>query len=122
MHELAICQQLIGEVEAVARARSANSVTDIYVEVGPLSGVEPPLMQSAFSVASAGTIADGAMLHLEKTPVRVSCSSCGAVSRATINRLVCGQCGNWRTQLESGDELLLQRIAMQTDQQEASNV
>ena len=66
MHELAICQALIAEVAAVARSHRAISVTDIYVRVGPLSGVEGPLMRSAFPVAAAGTIATNAILHLQE--------------------------------------------------------
>lgn len=116
MHELSVCQALIGEVEAVATAKAARSVTDIYVNIGPLSGVERPLMQSAFPVAAAGTIAANATLHLEEMPIRVRCSACGAETAAAINRLVCGQCGDWRTALKSGDELTLQRVAMQLDQ------
>lgn len=115
MHELAVCQSLLGQVDAVARSRTARAVTDIYVGVGPLSGVELPLMRSAFPLAAAGTVADGARLHLEATPVRVRCNACGAETAATVNRLVCGECGDWRTQLSSGDELLLQRIEMQVN-------
>jgi Zn finger protein HypA/HybF involved in hydrogenase expression len=33
------------------------------------------------------------------------------------NRLVCVRCDNWRTQLISGDELVLQRISMNTNPQ-----
>jgi hydrogenase nickel incorporation protein HypA/HybF len=29
-----------------------------------------------------------------------------------MNRLVCDHCGDWRTQLISGDELLLQRVIL----------
>lgn len=36
MHELAVWQSLLGEVEAVAGSRSTSSVTDIYANVGPL--------------------------------------------------------------------------------------
>ena len=123
MHELAICQALIGEVSAVARTALASSVTEIHVRVGPLSGVEHSLMQNAFPVASAGTIAGEAMLHLEVTPVRVRCEDCGAETRVAANRLTCGSCGNWRTQLMSGDELLLQRVVMQRNhRQESVNV
>lgn len=113
MHELAICQALISEVAAVAGAEQARSVTDIYVRVGPLSGVEHALMRNAFPVASAGTIARDAMLHLEVTSVRVHCSECGTETVAKASRLTCGSCGNWQTQLVSGDELLLQRVVMQ---------
>ena len=112
MHELAICQALIDEVTAVARSKRAVSVTDIYVSVGPLSGVEHPLMQNAFPIAAAGTVANEASLHLVAMPVRVRCNECGAESEVPVNRLVCKACGHWRTQLVSGDELMLQRVVL----------
>jgi hydrogenase nickel incorporation protein HypA/HybF len=113
MHELSVCQALIGEVAAVARARHAKSVSDIFVSVGPLSGVEHPLMQNAFPLAAAGTVASEATLHLEAMPVRVTCGECGEESEVSANRLVCKHCGDWRTQLISGDELLLQRVVLE---------
>jgi len=112
MHELSICQALIGQVEAVARAEHAAAVSDIFVSVGPLSGVEPPLMQNAFPIAAAGTVASEATLHLEFMPIRVTCGECGQESEVPANRLVCEHCGNWRTQLLSGDELLLNRVVL----------
>lgn len=112
MHELAICQALISQVAAVARDRRAGAVSDVYVKVGPLSGVEGPLMQNAFPIAAAGSVARDATLHLEATPIRVRCEECKAESDVAVNRLVCGQCGNWRTTLVSGDELILQRVVM----------
>ena len=112
MHELAICQALIGQVASVARAEQAHSVSDIFVSVGPLSGVEPPLMQNAFPIAAAGTVASDAILHLESMPIRVACGECGRESEVAMNRLICEHCGDWRTQLVSGDELLLQRVVL----------
>ena len=112
MHELAICQALIAQVVDVAREQKATSVSDVYVRVGPLSGVESPLMQNAFPIAAAGTVADNATLHLESTSIRVRCGECGEESDARMNRLVCAACGDWRTTLISGDELILQRVVM----------
>ena len=112
MHELAICQALIGQVSDVARKERAAAVSDIYVCVGPLSGVEAPLMENAFPLAAAGTVAGDARLHLEAMPVRVRCEQCGAESEAKVNCLVCGECGDWRTTLLSGDELVLRRVVM----------
>jgi len=114
MHELAICQALIGEVANVARAQHATSVSDIFVSVGPLSGVEGPLMQNAFPIAAAGTVANGAKLHLHATPVRVCCEECGEESEVRMNRLICKHCGHWRTRLLSGDELFLQRVILES--------
>ena len=117
MHELAICQALIGEVAAVARSRHAASVSDIYVSIGPLSGVEQPLMQSAFPLAAAGTVANDAALHLTEVPIRVRCTSCSLESDASVNRLVCRHCGDWRTTVLSGDELLLERVVLESTEE-----
>jgi hydrogenase nickel incorporation protein HypA/HybF len=113
MHELAICQALIGQVAEVAREQRASSVSDIYVSVGPLSGVESPLLRNAFPLAAAGTVATAAKLHLQAMPIRICCTECGEESEVAMNRLVCKSCGDWHTRLISGDELLLQRVVLE---------
>jgi hydrogenase nickel incorporation protein HypA/HybF len=113
MHELAVCQALLAEVASVARRRGAPAVTDIYVGIGPLSGVEADLLRDAFPIAAAGTLAEMARLHIDRTPVTVRCSECGKETEARANRLLCGDCGDWRTTLTSGDELLLERVVME---------
>jgi hydrogenase nickel incorporation protein HypA/HybF len=118
MHELAICQALIDQVESIASEHHAREVMEIFVEIGPLSGVEPQLLEQAFDIASAGTIADGAKLVIRSMPVRVSCRQCGAITDALPTRLVCGVCGDWRTQLVSGDEMLLASLEFTRDDDE----
>jgi hydrogenase nickel incorporation protein HypA/HybF len=113
MHELAICQALIRQVTELADERSAVSVSDIHVSIGPLAGVEPQLLQNAFPIAAAATIADGAVLHIEDMAVRVYCPDCDVESEVAVNRLLCGQCGGWQTRLVSGDELLLARVELE---------
>jgi hydrogenase nickel incorporation protein HypA/HybF len=107
MHELSVCQALIDQVESIAREHRALQVNEIFVEIGPLSGIESPLLEQAFDIASAGTVADGAKLMIRTLPIRVSCRECGAITTALPSRLVCGVCGDWRTELVSGDEMLL---------------
>jgi hydrogenase nickel incorporation protein HypA/HybF len=117
MHELAICQAIVNQVEVLADERSATSVSEIHISVGPLSGAEPALLQNAFPIATAGTIASGATLHIEGMAVRVRCTDCDIESEAKVNRLLCGECGGWRTQLVSGDELLLVRVELERPEQ-----
>jgi hydrogenase nickel incorporation protein HypA/HybF len=118
MHELAICQALMSQIETIARDNQAFEVTSITLGMGPLSGVEEYLLKHAYPVASAGVVAEGAKLIIRTTPVRVSCSECGKESEAEPNRLLCGFCENWRTEVISGDELLL--IQVELNKQEAS--
>jgi hydrogenase nickel incorporation protein HypA/HybF len=114
MHELAICQALLEQVEGIARQRSAR-VNRVRLAVGPLSGVEPGLLERAYPLACAGTSAEGSQLEISDAPVRVRCRTCGAESAASANRLLCGECGDWRTELASGDELLLLNVELSGD-------
>ncbi|MBT8128615.1 MAG: hydrogenase maturation nickel metallochaperone HypA [Gammaproteobacteria bacterium] len=119
MHELAICQALMNQVESIAAERNAHSVVSIVVGMGPLSGVEAQLLKHAYPVASAGTVAEGAELVIESLPVRIKCTQCGSESDALPNKLVCKACGDWRTTLISGDELMLMRVELETAAEQA---
>jgi hydrogenase nickel incorporation protein HypA/HybF len=116
MHELAVCQGLMSQVNQIAARENAQRVTSIRLSIGPLSGVEPQLLRDAFPIAAAGSVADGAELLIEQQPVTVRCLSCGAESEARANRLLCGRCGDYRTQLLSGDEMLLSSLELERRQ------
>jgi len=110
MHELSVCRGLMGQIEKLAGEHGARRVTRIVVRIGPLSGVVGQLLREAFTIARTGTVASNAELEIEQVPVRVRCQFCGTASAAAANRLVCGNCGDWRTRLVGGDELTLSRL------------
>lgn len=110
----------MSQVETIVRDHRAARVTAITLGMGPLSGVEAQLLQHAYPIASAGTVAEGAELSIQTTPVRVRCNSCGKSSDARVNRLVCAHCGEWRTELVSGDELLLLSVELDKTRAPAS--
>ena len=101
------------QVEQIASERGAQSVTSIVVGMGPLSGVEEQLLKNAYPVASAGTIAEHAELIVENLPIKVRCNQCGSESEATPNKLTCRRCGDWKTTLISGDELILMSVELE---------
>lgn len=112
MHELAICQSLMGELAQIAAQHPDKRIAVVHLAVGPLSGVEPELLADAFPIASAGSAAADATLRVQDSPIRVHCDECGRDSDVRSNRLSCPHCGNWRTTLISGDELILQRVEL----------
>ena len=99
MHELTICQSLLSKIAHIATPYTGCEVTEIVVAVGPLSGVEPQLLERAFSVAE---------LDLDR-----------ASSIFAANALLCGTCGTWQVELRSGDEMLLKRVKL-ADVEESS--
>ncbi|MGQ9659692.1 MAG: hydrogenase maturation nickel metallochaperone HypA/HybF [Thermochromatium sp.] len=112
MHELSLCQALIDQVVSLAREHGASRVDRLRLRVGPLSGVEPLLLQQAYPLVAAGTIAEAAELVIEPSEIRVQCTRCGAETEARPNRLGCGICGAFETRIISGDELLLANVEL----------
>jgi hydrogenase nickel incorporation protein HypA/HybF len=112
LHELSVCLALLEQVQGIARQHRATRVERILLRIGPLSGVEAPLLESAYPLAAAGTIAENAVLDIEVAAVVVRCLDCGAETQAAPNRLCCGSCGGFRTNLVSGDEMLLANLEL----------
>jgi len=112
MHELSVCQSILAQVEEIAAQHNAIGISLVRLLIGPLSGVEAPLLQQAFPIAVAGSVAQDAVLEIEQLPIRVQCKSCHSETDASINRLVCGKCGDWQTTIVSGDEMLLASVEL----------
>jgi hydrogenase nickel incorporation protein HypA/HybF len=110
MHELSVCLALLQQLQDLAAERNARRITRIELSIGPLSGVEADLLRNAWPIACAGTIAVDAELVIEAAGIVVRCSQCGAETAASANKLLCADCGDFRTTLVSGDEMVLQRV------------
>ncbi len=112
MHELAVCQGLIRQVEGIARQEGAMQVDNIVLSIGPLSGVEPPLLERAFEIARLGTVAQSVELEIQTGPIVVECRTCGSSGEASVNRLLCPACGDWRVSVRQGEEMTLMRVEL----------
>lgn len=121
MHELSVCMALLEQVQAIADDRGAAAVTEIVIGIGPLSGVEADLLRRAYPLAAAGTIAADATLLIRHSDVCVRCSQCGNESTVPPNRLTCPRCGDFRTHVVTGDELVLERVELETSAERRDN-
>lgn len=110
------------QVEQIAVQQNARGVERIILQIGPLSGVEAHLLQQAFPLASAGTVAQNCVLEIKQQAIEVECLKCGQRSTATPNRLICAACGDWKTRLISGDEMLLESVELICDDEITNSV
>ena len=62
MHEMSITQSV---VEAVCTHAAGRRVLEVNLEVGTLTAVIPDAMRFCFDLATEGTVAEGAQLHIE---------------------------------------------------------
>ena len=111
MHEYSIVAALLERVEAEAESRRATAVHRIRVRVGELAGVEPDLFASAFELCREQGICAGADLEIVPAETCWKCPACGGrIAPGAI--LQCPDCA-LPARLESGDEILLERIEME---------
>ena len=111
MHEYSIVQALMSQVEAEARKHNATVVDRIQLKIGELAGIEVDLLRTAFETFRARSICARARLDIEVVPAKWSCPTCRELIEAGA-RLQCPECQQ-PARLQSGDEILLQRIEME---------
>ncbi len=114
MHEISLCQSLIDQVQQIAVTHGALSVGLVTLRIGPLSGVDPSLMQNAYPFAAAGSLAEESKLLIELSPLTVRCESCGSETEVEPSLLICAVCGSRHTELVSGDEMTLMSVELVT--------
>jgi len=115
MHEESLIRSLLRQVEVIARQHKAVAVDEIQVEVGPLSGVEPLLLQDAFARLKDSFPWSGAKLSVQEIGLDIFCRSCENESQLKDFRFVCGYCGSTVLQVLRGDAFRLLNINLQVD-------
>ena len=108
MHELSIAMSLV-EVSCEELSRQAGThVEALHVRIGPLSGVLPRSLESAFELAAEGTPIQGARLAIEETSIRVLCRVCLSERPIdTLHGFRCADCGRATPEIVGGRELEL---------------
>jgi hydrogenase nickel incorporation protein HypA/HybF len=107
VHELGLCEAIVGAVE---RRAGDREVVRVRVQVGRLHHVHPEAFEQSFLVAAAGGVAGDAQAELVLLPVRARCGSCLTEVEAEEIPLACLTCGGVDMELVGGDELLLESI------------
>jgi hydrogenase nickel incorporation protein HypA/HybF len=110
MHETAIATELLGVVLSEASRNKLQRITGLRLRVGAFRMVVPELLQGAFEVVSAGTLAQGAALEIEAVPLKARCGNCQTESQLEDYVFYCPVCGCILNEILSGKELDLFQI------------
>ncbi|MEQ9407427.1 MAG: hydrogenase maturation nickel metallochaperone HypA [Fuerstiella sp.] len=113
MHEESLVRSLLRQVESIAAENNAAAVTDIEVEIGPLSGVESLLVTAAFERLVADTACRGATLTIRQIGMAAACEDCGTEFGMVELLFCCPSCGASRIRILRGDEFRLMNIELE---------
>jgi hydrogenase nickel incorporation protein HypA/HybF len=106
VHELSIALSILDIAAEEAGRRGGGRVAAIHLRLGPLSGVVPAALRSAYELACEGSDCGSPALVVEEVPVVVYCPACAA-ERAlpSVQELCCPACGTPTPRVVRGREL-----------------
>ena len=114
MHEYSIVQSLIDLAEENAKQNNAKKVTKLEIKVGVLSGVEIPLLETAFNTFKEDTICDNAEFIIISQPIVVKCRECQKESTLEKNEYECPNCKSQNLEVLDGEEMYLMSLELET--------
>src|SRR5271165_357091 len=111
MHELVLSKSIVDLVVESACREGMHEITQVVVEVGIASGVEPDALRFCFDIVAADTLAQGAELAIETVTLQARCRNC--TSDFEPPRLIspCPHCGSHALHLLRGRELRVKSLA-----------
>lgn len=113
MHEKSLVRSLLKQVDQLRIENKALSVGLVTVELGPLSGVEPQLIHTAFEELVTEYFDDQPTLKIRLVPLQIRCRSCHHESAVEGITLECPKCASTKIQIIRGDEFRLLDVSMQ---------
>lgn len=110
MHEVSLMRELLKQVELAMRQNKVERVSSIQIEIGPLAGVEPVLVEQAFKVLIPDTQFESTRLVVHQTALVAVCRECRDEFEIINFQFSCPSCSSPRVQVISGDQLCLKSI------------
>ncbi len=110
VHEMALTESIVEIAVEAAKMQGARKVTRVFVDVGALSHVEPEALQFCFAAVSAGTLAEGASLEIERVPGAGWCADCEKSVALAERFSPCPKCGGYAVRMTAGDELKVREM------------
>jgi hydrogenase nickel incorporation protein HypA/HybF len=110
---MAIARNVVNIAVVAAEEEGAKRITRVNVVAGELRGIVPAQLIFFFGLMAENTVADGACLSLEITPVTGKCKKCGETFTVKDYRYVCSKCQSEDIQALSGTELRVKDIEVE---------
>jgi hydrogenase nickel incorporation protein HypA/HybF len=107
---------MIKQVEAIVANEGGGKVSEIHVSIGPLSGVEPMLVQSAFDHLAPESQLIDTILKIDRTQLEAICRQCRESFVVESYCFQCPACQSRSVRITKGDEFRLLSVSVEDDQ------
>jgi len=107
MHEWSLAKTLLQQATRISREHGGKRLLEVRINVGPLSGVDACLLESAFTQLIGEQDVSPIVLVVETQPLVVRCRDCQAESQLSDFVFCCHQCQSQAVRVVQGDQLQL---------------
>jgi hydrogenase nickel incorporation protein HypA/HybF len=110
MHELSLLENVRDILEQHARAERFTQVTQITLEIGTLSCIEPQALRFGFDVVMNGSLAEHAELVITELMGLGVCQNCREQVEMAHLYDPCSQCGHPLVTVTQGTEMKIKNL------------
>lgn len=110
MHELSLLENVREILESHALSQNFAKVTQVTLEIGQLSGVEPDALRFGFDVAMKGSLAEDAELIISALAGLGICRQCGLEVELETSYDPCPHCGSPFVKVIQGAEMKIKDL------------
>jgi hydrogenase nickel incorporation protein HypA/HybF len=113
MHEVSICESIVDILKQEAEKQGASKIKSVRLLIGEMAGVVDDSLNFAFEIVSKGTVAEGAEVIIEHSPLMARCKSCGKEFHIVGYAFSCAHCDGPEIEVVSGRELQIEEIDLE---------
>jgi len=110
MHEMGITQSILAASIDAATNAGMTRITEIRISVGDLTETVDFALEFAFEALTPETMAEGAVLVIDRLPAKSRCNECGLEYEHDRFQMLCPTCGSMNVELLQGRELSIDSI------------
>lgn len=113
MHELSVTTRILKLALSKLEEQKLTKIHSITLKIGAMQDYEEKWLQHYFNYLTPATPAEGASLHIEKTPIVFRCKMCGqefAFDAHGADDCSCPGCHSFSYEMISGKEFLIEHM------------
>jgi len=116
MHELSIAISIVDLAIDQAVQASANSVSEVELDIGIFSGIEYEALEFSLGVASKGTMLEETMFRINRVEPVAECPDCGHLYSPEGVFSHCPECQRMGVRLIRGTELQIKSLLVEQNE------
>jgi len=114
MHEISLVQGLFEQLYSLAAEHGKHKVVQVYMEIGPFSGVVIDSFQFGFdALAKEDSLLENAILTIESPKAQYRCCGCGKTIEEEQRPKSCPSCSEIFFSAAGSEDIVLLRVEME---------